>query len=106
MLRRTHHRRAADEPALIDAASDSKATVRRTETLEKGRPMKSPKLILLLVLVAIVTAVVLQNQSSWEVRFLWMTGDVPGVILLFLTAAAGFVVGTTVALLMKRDARP
>jgi len=68
--------------------------------------MKRLKLILLLVLVATVSAVVVQNQASWEVRFLWMTGDVPGVILLFLTAVAGFVVGTTVTLLMKREPRP
>jgi len=51
--------------------------------------VNSIKLVLLLVLVAALAAVVLQNQASWEVRFLWLTGEVPGIIQLFLTAAAG-----------------
>lgn len=67
--------------------------------------MKSIKLSLLLVLVLALAAVVLQNQEPWEVRFLWLSGDVPGIILLFLTALAGFVAGITVALLMRRDAK-
>lgn len=36
--------------------------------------MKSSKLILLLVLMAVFTVIVLQNQAAWEVRFLWMEG--------------------------------
>jgi hypothetical protein len=31
---------------------------------------------------------------------------VPGIILLFLTAAEGFIVGITAALLVKRGAKP
>lgn len=65
--------------------------------------MKSIKLVLLLVLVVALAAAVLQNQASWQVRFLWLTGEVPGIILLFLTAAAGFIMGVTAALLMKRE---
>lgn len=67
--------------------------------------MKSIKLTLVLVLVVALSAVVLQNQEPWKVRFLWLSGDVPGIILLFLTAVAGFVAGITVALLMRRDAK-
>lgn len=67
--------------------------------------MKSRKLVLLLVLVVALAALVLQNQASWQVRFLWLTGDVPGIVLLFLTAAAGFIAGITVALLGKRGAQ-
>ncbi|MDR9502236.1 MAG: LapA family protein [Desulfurivibrionaceae bacterium] len=67
--------------------------------------MKSIKLTLLLVLVVALAALVFQNQEPWEVRFLWLSGDVPGIILLFLTAVAGFVAGITVALLMRRDAK-
>ena len=66
--------------------------------------MKSIKLILLLVLVVALVAVTLQNQASWEVRFLWMSGNIPGIILLFLTAVVGFVAGVTVTLLVKRGA--
>lgn len=68
--------------------------------------MNSIKLVLLLVLVVALAAVAFQNQGAWEVRFLWLTGEVPGIILLFLTAAAGFIAGITVALLVKRGAKP
>ena len=69
---------------------------------EKGGATKSVKLALLLVLVVALAVVVFQNQESWQVRFLWLTGEVPGIILLFLTAAAGFIMGITVAFLVKR----
>lgn len=68
--------------------------------------MKPIKLALLLVLVAASAALVLQNQAPWQVRFLWLTGEVLGIILLFLTAAAGFIASITVALLVKRGAKP
>lgn len=68
--------------------------------------MKAIKLTLILLLAIALAAVVLQNQASWQVRFLWLTGEVPGIILLFLTAAAGFIAGITVALLVKRGAKP
>lgn len=67
--------------------------------------MKSLKLVLLLVLVAALAAVVLQNQAPWEVRFLWMTGEMSGIVVLFLTAAAGFIAGLTVALLVRHGAK-
>ncbi|MFO7768063.1 MAG: hypothetical protein R6W82_03780 [bacterium] len=68
--------------------------------------MKQIRLVLLLVLVVTLAAVVLQNQAPWQVRFLWLNGEVPGIILLFLTAAAGFIAGITVALLVKHGATP
>lgn len=68
--------------------------------------MKAIKLVLLLVLVVALAALVLQNQALWQVRFLWLTGEVPGIILLLLTAAAGFIAGITAALLVKRGAKP
>jgi uncharacterized integral membrane protein len=64
--------------------------------------MKKVKMVVLLILVISLTAAVLQNQVAWQVRFLWMTGEVPGIILLFITAAAGFIMGIIAALLMKR----
>jgi uncharacterized integral membrane protein len=67
--------------------------------------MKSIKLVLLVVLAGALAAVVLQNQASWQVRFLWLTGEVPGIILLLLTAAAGFIAGITVAILVKRGTK-
>jgi hypothetical protein len=41
-----------------------------TEIQAKGGDMKSIKLMLFLVLVVALAAVVLQNQASWQVRFL------------------------------------
>ena len=68
--------------------------------------MKSMKLVLLLVLVFALAAVVLQNQTPWQIRFLWLTGEVPGIILLFLTAAAGFIAGVIATLIVKRGEKP
>jgi uncharacterized integral membrane protein len=68
--------------------------------------VKSIKLVLLGVLVAALLAVVVQNQTPWQVRVLWLTAEVPGIILLFLTSAAGFVAGIAATLLVKRGARP
>lgn len=67
--------------------------------------MKTVKLVMILVLAIALAAVVLQNQAPWQVRFLWLNGEVLGIILLFLTAAAGFIAGLTVALLVKCDAK-
>lgn len=65
--------------------------------------MKALKLVLLVLMVIASTAVVVQNQSSWPVRFLWMSGEIPGIILLFLPTTAGFIMGISVALMIKRD---
>lgn len=64
--------------------------------------MKGIKLTLLVVLFVMLVTIVLQNQAPWEVRFLWLTGELPGIVLLFLTAAAGFIAGIIAALLVKR----
>ena len=64
--------------------------------------MNAIKLVLLVVLVIASTAVVFQNQALWQVHFLWLTSDVPAIILLFLTLAAGFIMGFVAALLVKR----
>ena len=68
--------------------------------------MKLAKLVLLLLLVVALAAAAVQNRSPWQVHFLWLTGEVPGIILLFLTAAAGFIMGITAALLVKRGPKP
>ena len=60
--------------------------------------MKTTKLVVLLVLVVALAAIVLQNTAPVQVSFLWMSGKAPAVLLLFLTASAGFTVGLLVAL--------
>jgi len=53
------------------------------------------------MLIVFLAGVALQNQVHWAIRFLWMSGDVPGFILLFVATAVGFIAGITVALLEK-----
>lgn len=56
--------------------------------------MNTIKQIVVLTLIIGLAAVVFQNQSHWQVRFLWKSVDLPGFIVLFLTAVAGFIVGS------------
>lgn len=64
--------------------------------------MKTIKLVLLLLLVLGLMILVFQNQAPIEVRFLWMRGTVPAILLLFLTAASGFVLGLLAPLFVAR----
>ena len=68
--------------------------------------MKAIRLVVFLVLIVSLAALVLQNQVPWHLRFLWLTGEVPGIILLVITAATGFLAGVTAAFLVKRGGRP
>lgn len=67
----------------------------------KGITMKKVKLALLLVLVGALVLLVLQNRGAWQVKFLWMSGELPGILLLFITTATGFAAGIIAALLMR-----
>lgn len=64
--------------------------------------MKKIKLVFLLILSLLIVTLVLQNTAPMQARFLWLTAEVPAVLLLFLVAAGGFVAGLLVALLRKR----
>ena len=70
--------------------------------------MKTIKLVLLLLLVLALMILVFQNQAPIEVRFLWMRGAVPAILLLFLTAASGFLLGLLAPFLLAwhRTQRP
>jgi uncharacterized integral membrane protein len=72
----------------------------------KGGEVKSIKLGLLLVLVVSLAAVLLQNQAPWQVSFLWLTVEVQGIILLFLTAAAGFIARITAVFQVNHGTKP
>ncbi len=65
--------------------------------------MKVIKLVLLIALVIASMAIVFQNQASWQVHFLWLTSDVPAIVLLLLTLAAGFILGFVASFLVRRD---
>lgn len=63
--------------------------------------MNGIKLALLLTLSLALVLVVIQNTAPVQARFLWFTAEVPAIVLLFLTAAAGFIAGLLVTLLIR-----
>jgi len=64
--------------------------------------MKKTKLLLLLAIVVLLAVFVLQNREPWQVRFLWLSGEIPAIVVLFLTATAGLVAGIIAVLLVRR----
>ncbi len=67
--------------------------------------VKKAKLVLLLSIVVLLAVFVLQNREPWQVRFLWLSGEMPAIVVLFLTAAAGLVAGIISALLVRRGTK-
>ena len=63
--------------------------------------MKGVKLVLVSTLSLALVLIVLQNKAPVQARFLWFTAELPAIVLLFVTAAGGFVSGLLVALLVK-----
>lgn len=68
--------------------------------------MKTLKLWFLFVLAVALIVVAVQNTGPMHMRFLWLTGEAPAVLLLVLTAGGGFVLGLLVALLMRGGRKP
>ena len=68
--------------------------------------MKQAKLVLLLVLGFALVLLVAQNTAPVQARFLWLSAEIPAIVLLFLTAAAGFFSGLLAALLFKSGGQP
>lgn len=68
--------------------------------------MKAIKVTLFLVLVIALSAVILQNRVAVQVHFLWLTVEMPVVLLLFLTVAGGFVLGVLTLLLIRGSVKP
>ncbi|MBX3372823.1 MAG: DUF1049 domain-containing protein [Phycisphaeraceae bacterium] len=63
--------------------------------------MNRVKVVLLLLVILLLLVAVAQNTAPVPARFLWMTAEISGVVLLFLTAAAGFAAGLLVALIVR-----
>lgn len=68
--------------------------------------MKKAKVAFLLTLSLALLLLVAQNTAPVHARFLWLTAEIPAIVLLFLTAAGGFVSGLLVALLIKSGTQP
>jgi len=65
--------------------------------------MKTSKLVTILVISVVLLLVVIQNTSPVQARFLWLSAEVPAILLLFLMAVGGFTLGLLVALLRRRN---
>jgi uncharacterized integral membrane protein len=63
--------------------------------------MKRLKIIALLVIAVALATVVIQNTGPVQTRLLWVTVEMPLVLLLLLTALAGFCLGLLVSVLPK-----
>jgi len=63
--------------------------------------MRIIKQVALVVLGVVLAVIILQNTAPVRVQFLWMTGQMATVLLLFLTAVGGFAMGVIVTLLMR-----
>ncbi|MGC8746908.1 MAG: LapA family protein [Candidatus Saccharicenans sp.] len=64
--------------------------------------MKTIKLIVLIIVVILLVIIIIQNREPVKTHFLLATVEMPQILLLLITAAAGFVVGLMVALLSGR----
>ncbi len=67
--------------------------------------MKKLKLILIVIFSIAIALVILQNTARVQAHFLWFTAEMPVIVLLFVTAVGGFVLGLFVALLKKGNAK-
>lgn len=64
--------------------------------------MKTARVVVVGLMAAALGALVLQNTSPVQARFLWMTAEMPVIVLLGLTTLGGFAVGVVVTLMLSR----
>lgn len=79
--------------SLLLVAADGISEDQHKDVKGGARFMKKWQVFLLLCLTVALTAVIVQNSNPVRVRFLWMSGQMPAILLLLLTAGAGFVLG-------------
>jgi len=60
--------------------------------------MKTVRIIVILVLIFVLGAVIIQNREPVRTHFLFITIEMPHILLLLLTAAGGFALGLFVTL--------
>jgi uncharacterized integral membrane protein len=64
--------------------------------------MKTAKMVALTIIGVALVVLVLQNNAPVHARFLWLSAEVPVIVLLFLSALGGFVSGMIATLLLQR----
>lgn len=64
--------------------------------------MKTVRLVVLIIVVILLAIIIIQNREPVRTHFLFATVEMPHILLLLVTAAAGFVAGLMVALLSER----
>ncbi len=67
--------------------------------------MKTVKLILILVLLAVIVIAVMQNTATVETRFLWIHTEAPVILLLIVSSAVGLFLGLLVALFRGKGSK-
>lgn len=67
--------------------------------------MEKAKLGVLLAVALALILLVLQNTAPVQARFLWMSAEIPAILLLLLAVIGGFIAGLLVALLVKRGGK-
>jgi uncharacterized integral membrane protein len=65
--------------------------------------MKKSKVVLLWLLSIVFVLLIVQNTAPVRARFLWLTADVPVILLLVFAAAVGFISGLFIGLPMKSN---
>lgn len=64
--------------------------------------MKIFKLAAVLILAVLMVLLIFQNMTEVPIHFLWLSGELPATLLLFITLAGGFIIGITAALILRR----
>lgn len=67
--------------------------------------MQKVKLGVLLAVSLALLVLVLQNTAPVEARFLWMSAEIPAILLLLLSVMGGFVAGLLVAMLVRKGGK-
>ena len=67
--------------------------------------MKKLKVVLLWLLSIVFVLLIVQNTAPVRAHFLWMTADVPVILLLIFVAAVGYISGLFIGLPMKKGSR-
>jgi len=67
--------------------------------------MKKGWLILLLILAVLLVIIIIQNREPVRTHFLFITVEMPNILLLLITACFGFAIGILVSLLTEHKKR-